>query len=120
MNHGYTLIDWIGNDDEQVLSNVFRAPHTEKQTQNLYQGMANIIVSLAKIPQPRIGSWTISNDGQLSLSNRPLLCHLQELENLNIPSGVARNTTYTSADTFCLDLLDGHDNRLRYQASRRC
>lgn len=117
MNHGYTLIDWIDNDDEQVLSNVFRAPHTEKQTQNLYQGMAKIIVSLAKVPQPRIGSWTIGNDGQLSLSNRPLLCHLQELENLNIPSGVARNTTYISADTFCLDLLDGHDNRLHYQAN---
>jgi hypothetical protein len=79
--------------------------------------MAKIIVSLAKVPQPRNGSWTISDDGRLNMSNRPLFCHLQELENLNIPSGVARNTTYTSADTFCLDLLDGHDNRLRYQAN---
>ncbi|KAL4942080.1 hypothetical protein BDV06DRAFT_222499 [Aspergillus oleicola] len=117
LDHGYTLIDWIENKDEQVLSNVFREPHTEEQTQNLYRGMAKIIVSIAKVPQPRIGSWTISNDGRLSLSNRPLFCHLQELENLNIPSGVARDTTYTSADSFCLDLLDGHDNRLRYQGN---
>ncbi|KAL2838529.1 hypothetical protein BJY01DRAFT_258009 [Aspergillus pseudoustus] len=115
--HGYMLIDWIDNKDEQVLSNVFRTPHTDDQTQNLYQSMAKIIVSLARIPQPRIGSWTISDDGRLSLSNRPLLCHFQQLENLNIASGVARGTTYTSADTFCLDLLDGHDNRLRYQAN---
>ncbi|KAJ0424772.1 hypothetical protein BJY00DRAFT_298786 [Aspergillus carlsbadensis] len=117
IDHAYMLIDWIDNEDEQVLSNVFRAPHTEEQTQNLYQSMAKIIVSLAKVPQPRIGSWTISDDGRLSLSNRPLFCHLQELENMNISSGMARNTTYTSADTFCLDLLDGHDNRLRYQAN---
>ncbi|KAL4954293.1 hypothetical protein BDW69DRAFT_205332 [Aspergillus filifer] len=113
----YTLIDWIENEDEQVLSNVYRQPHTEEQTQNLYRGMAKIIVSLARVPQPRIGSWTINNDGRLSLSNRPLLCQLQELENIIIPSGLARHTTYTSADTFCLDLLDGHDNRLRYQKS---
>ncbi|KAL5336614.1 hypothetical protein BJX70DRAFT_400402 [Aspergillus crustosus] len=88
IDHGYMLIDWIDNEDEQVLSNVFRKPHIEEQVQNLYQSMAKIIVSLAK-----------------------------ELENLNVLSGVARNTTYTSADTFCLDLLDGHDNRLRHQAN---
>ncbi|KAL4916391.1 hypothetical protein BDW62DRAFT_211964 [Aspergillus aurantiobrunneus] len=117
MNHGYTLIDWIDNEEEQMLSNVFRAPHPEEQTQNLYRSMAKVIVSLARVQQRRIGSWTISNDGWLSLSNRPLFCHLQELENLDIPSGVARNTTYTSADTLCLDLLDGHDNRLRYQGN---
>ncbi|KAL3493488.1 hypothetical protein BJX62DRAFT_235315 [Aspergillus germanicus] len=101
---------------EQVPSKVFRTPHTEEQAHNLYQSMAKIIVSLAKVPQPRIGSWTISDDGRLNLSNRPLF-HLQELENLNIPSGVPRNTTYTSADTFCLDILDGHDNCFRYQAN---
>ncbi|KAL4880719.1 hypothetical protein BJY04DRAFT_228129 [Aspergillus karnatakaensis] len=117
MGRGYMLIDWIENEDEQVLYMVFRKPHTEEQTRNLYQSMAKVIVSLAKVPQPRIGSWTVGNDGRLSLTNRPLLCHIQELENLKIPSGVARDTTYTSADTFCLDLLDGHDNRLRYQAN---
>lgn len=72
-------------------------------------------ISLAKIPQPRIGSWTIKNDGQLTLSNRPLFCHLQRLENWDIPSGITRDTTYTNADSFHLDLLTGHDNRLRYQ-----
>ncbi|KAJ9365557.1 hypothetical protein C8Q69DRAFT_293717 [Paecilomyces variotii] len=117
LDYGYTLVDWIESEDEQMLSNIFNQPHTEAQTQNLYRDMARIIVSLAKVPQPRIGSWTISNDGQLSLSNRPLFCHLQRLENWNIPSGIARDTTYTSADTLHLDLLAGHDNRLRYQGN---
>jgi hypothetical protein len=115
LDHGYTLVDWIENENEQMLSNVFNQPHTEAQTQNLYRNMARIFISLAKIPQPRIGSWTINNEGQLTLSNRPLFCHLQRLEDWDIPSGIARDTTYTSADSLHLDLLTGHDNRLRYQ-----
>lgn len=117
LDHGYTLVDWIESEDEQMLSNVFNQPHTETQTQNLYRDMARIIISLARVPLPRIGSWTINNDSQLSLSNRPLFCHLQRLENWSISSGIARDTTYTSADTFYLDLLAGHDNRLRYQGN---
>ncbi|EDN05885.1 predicted protein [Histoplasma mississippiense (nom. inval.)] len=50
-----------------------------------------------------------------NLSNRPMLCHLHQLENWAIPSGIARNMTYTSSDSFYLDLLASHDNRLQYQ-----
>ncbi|KAL4891609.1 hypothetical protein BDV59DRAFT_194291 [Aspergillus ambiguus] len=117
LDHGYTLIDWIEGEDEQILSDTFSPFHTETQMQNLHKSMAKIIISLAKVPQPRIGSWTISNDGQLSLPNRPLLRHLQQLENWNIPSGIARDTTYMSADTLYLDLLASHDNRLRFQGN---
>ncbi|EEH09928.1 conserved hypothetical protein [Histoplasma capsulatum G186AR] len=84
-------------------------------TQNLYRSMARVMISLTKVPQPRIGSWTIDNDGRISLSNRPMLCHLHQLENWAIPSGIARNMTYTSSDSFYLDLLASHDNRLQYQ-----
>lgn len=88
-----------------MLSNVFNQAHTEAQTRNLYRSMAKIFISLAKIPQPRIGSWTINNDGQLTLSNRPLFCHLQRLEGWDIPSGIARDTTYASADSLYLDFI---------------
>jgi deoxyribodipyrimidine photolyase-like uncharacterized protein len=79
LDHGYTLVDWIENENQQMLSNVFNQAHTEAQTQNLYRSMARIFISLARVPQPRIGSWTIDNDGRLTLSNRPLFCHLQRL-----------------------------------------
>ncbi|KAK2756955.1 hypothetical protein FQN54_004923 [Arachnomyces sp. PD_36] len=122
LKHGYMLIDWVGNDSGgddtvQMLSNTFAKPHTEEQTENLYRGLSKIMISLAKIPQPRIGSWTVDNDGRISLSNRPMFCHLNMLENWGIPTGIPRDTTYTSADSLYLDLLDGHDNRLRYQAN---
>ncbi|KMP09532.1 hypothetical protein CIRG_09702 [Coccidioides immitis RMSCC 2394] len=92
-------------------------PHTEVQTRNLYRSISKIMISLAKISQPRIGSWTIDNDGRISLSIRPMYCHLHQLENYAIPSGIPRNMTYTGADGFYLDLLTGHDNRLRHQAN---
>lgn len=117
LEHGYLLIDWIETENSQMLSNTFSSPHSETQTQNLYRCMAKIMISLAKIPQPRIGSWTIDNDGHISLSNRPMFCHLNQLENWAIPAGIPRNMTYKSADSLYLDLLTGHDNRLRHQGN---
>ncbi|PGH32008.1 hypothetical protein GX50_05202 [[Emmonsia] crescens] len=117
LEHGYILIDWIESESAKMLSNTFTMPHTEAQTQNLYQSMARIMISLAKVPQPRIGSWTIDNDGRINLSNRPMLCHLHQLENWAIPTSIPRNMTYTSADSFYLDLLASHDNRLQYQGN---
>ncbi|PGH01311.1 hypothetical protein AJ79_07948 [Helicocarpus griseus UAMH5409] len=113
--HGYMLLDWIENDGSQMLSNTFGMPQTQAQTQNLYRGLSNIMISLARLPQPRIGSWTIDYDGRILLSNRPMFCHLHQLENWAISSGIPRDTTYTSTGSLYLDLLTGHDNRLKYQ-----
>ncbi|KMU75971.1 hypothetical protein CISG_05456 [Coccidioides immitis RMSCC 3703] len=117
LDHGYLLMDWIENDDLQMLSTKFSKPHTVMQVENFYRGMSQIMISMARVSQPRIGSWTIDNRGQIALTNRPVLCHLHQLENWSIPSDIPRSRTYTSADSFYLDLLAGHDNRLRYQGN---
>ncbi|TPX26457.1 hypothetical protein DIZ76_011919 [Coccidioides immitis] len=117
LDHGYLLMDWIENDDLQMLSTKFSKPHTVMQVENFYRGMSQIMISMARVSQPRIGSWTIDNRGQITLTNRPMLCHLHQLENWSIPSDIPRSRTYTSADSFYLDLLAGHDNRLRYQGN---
>jgi hypothetical protein len=39
---------------------------------------------------------------------------LQQLENFGIPTDIPRNLTYTTADSYLLDLLACHDNRIRY------
>lgn len=57
---------------------------------------------------------TIDDHGALSLTNRPLTCSLQQLENRGIPTEISRNTTYSSADTYFSDLLACHDNSIRY------
>ncbi|WEW57643.1 hypothetical protein PRK78_003110 [Emydomyces testavorans] len=117
LDYSYILIDWIESDDSKRLSDTYTMPHTEAQTQNLYRSMSRIMISLARLRQPRIGSWTIDNAGHISLSNRPMLSHFAVLENWNIPTDIPRHMTYTSADTFYLDLLAGHDNRLLYQGN---
>ncbi|PGH10647.1 hypothetical protein AJ79_05361 [Helicocarpus griseus UAMH5409] len=115
LDYSYILIDWIEDPSEEMLSKSFFEPHTEEQTKNLYRGISEIMISLARLPQPRIGSWTINNEGHVTLTNRPMFCHLHMFENWSIPSGIPRNTTYTSADSLYLDLITGHDNRLLYQ-----
>lgn len=115
LDHSYILIDWIEDANTEMLSNTFFKPHTDVQTENLYRGISSIMISLARLPQPRIGSWTMDNDGQISLTNRPMFCHLHMFENWSIPSGIPRNTTYSNSDSYYLDLITGHDNRLLCQ-----
>lgn len=117
LEHGYVLIDWIEDENCQILSNTFHLPHTKEQTKNLYRDLSKIMISLAKISLLRIGSWTINNNGQISLSNRPMLCHVNQLENWGIPSNISRGMTYMNADSYYLDLLAVHDNRLQYQGN---
>lgn len=80
----------------------------------LFRDLSRIILSLGRFPFPRIGSLTIDNCGVLSLTNRPLTCTLQQLENLGIPTDIPRDQTYSSTDMYFADLLAYHDNRMRY------
>jgi hypothetical protein len=88
--------------------------HDRDRRANLFAGLSRIMLSLARVHFPRIGSLTIDNHGVLSLTNRPLTCTLQQLENYGIPTDIPRNLTYTTADSYLSDLLACHDNRLRY------
>lgn len=73
------------------------------------------MLALAKIPLQRIGSFTMDNQGVISLTNRPLRLQLHQLENEGIPTGISRGNTYTSTEPFLLDILACHDSRLRHQ-----
>lgn len=111
---GYLLIEHVG--EGKMLSETWKERRGDQERRfNLFRDLSRIILSLAKLPLPRIGSWTMDNHGILSLANRPLTFQLQQLENLNIPTGIPRDLTYTSAVPYFLDLLACHDNRIRYQ-----
>lgn len=88
--------------------------HDEERRGNLFRGLSRIILSLARLPFPCIGSLTMDDHGVLGLTNRPLTCSLQQLENCGIPTDIPRNMTYSSTDTYLSDLLACHDNRMRY------
>ncbi|KAG5921178.1 hypothetical protein E4U42_005943 [Claviceps africana] len=84
----------------------------ERRRHNLYRGYAKVVISLARVPQPRIGSFRFHSDGTISLSNRPLTTTLAILENDGMPRCIPRDRTYTNADLWVSDMLSFHAGRL--------
>jgi len=111
---GYIIISYVTNGS--MLSNSWKTlRHDKNRRSNLFRGLARIILSLNKSPLPRIGSLTLDYRGVITLTNRPLTLQLQSLENEGIPSSISRDSTYSAVDSYLLDLLMCHDNRIHYQ-----
>jgi hypothetical protein len=81
----------------------------------LFRDLSRIMVSLAQVQFPRIGSLAMDDRGVVSLTNRPLTLQLHQLENEGIPTHIPRNLTYPSTDTYFADLLACHDSRIRHR-----
>ncbi|UNI21350.1 hypothetical protein JDV02_007346 [Purpureocillium takamizusanense] len=111
---GYLLLEYV-EEGEMLSSSWQRRRDDPKRRANLFRGLSRVMVRLAKLPLPRIGSWTIDDEGVLSLTNRPLSIHVHMIENAGISSGIPRDRTYTSTEQYVLDLLACQDNRIRDQ-----
>ncbi|KAL2760844.1 hypothetical protein ACRALDRAFT_2131068 [Sodiomyces alcalophilus JCM 7366] len=110
---GYLIIEHV---DGRMLSETWKDHRFDpKRRATLFRGLSRVMLSLAKRPLPRIGSWTLDEQGALVLANRPLTLLLHQQENLHIPTEIPRTLTYTSAEPYYLDLIACHDNRLRSQ-----
>ena len=113
---GYLLIEYIEEENGVMLSKSWEEKRKDKSRRiNLFKGLSRIMLSLGRRSLPRIGSFTLDDEGVLSLTNRPLTLRLQDLENSGIPVNIARNDTYAAVEPYILDLLAYHDSRLRYQ-----
>ncbi|KAL2369351.1 hypothetical protein RJ035_000765 [Blastomyces gilchristii] len=91
MGAGYLLIECIDQDGETMLSNT------------------------CQIPLPHIGSFIIDYNGFLRLSNRPLSIEIQQLENEKIPTHIPRDYTYSTVESYVMDMLAIHDSQLQNQ-----
>lgn len=81
----------------------------------LFRDLSRIMLSLARVQFPRIGSLTMDDRGVVSLTNRPLTLQLHQLENECIPTHIPRYLTYPSTDTYLADLLACHDSRIQHR-----
>jgi len=103
-------------EDGRMLSESW---HTLRNDDNkrtsLVRDIARIMLSLAQVQFPRIGSLTIDDHAIVSLTNRPLTLQLHQLENEAIPTNIPRDLTYATTDAYVLDLLACHDSRIRHQ-----
>lgn len=78
---GYMLIEYIDETRGKMLSYTWEDNrHRKDLRSNLFRGLSRILLMLAKVPVPRIGSFTIDDKGFLVLNNRPLSLELQQLE----------------------------------------
>ena len=116
LEHKYLVMDYIDAPGIQMLSKTWDQ-HSDDggKKANFMRDLSRIILSLSRRPVPCIGSWTLDPNGALQLSNRPLTFRLQSFENAGIPTNIDRNSTYSTADSYYLDLLSCHDSRILHQ-----
>ncbi|KAJ4300568.1 hypothetical protein N0V88_003247 [Collariella sp. IMI 366227] len=76
---------------------VIRFPLPFKRT-TLFRDLSRIMLSLAHSRFPKIGSLRIDN-AIISLTNRPLMLQLHQLENDGILTNIPRNQTYRAMDS---------------------
>lgn len=82
---------------------------------NIMRDVSRILLSVCRVPLPRVGSFIIDNTGFLCLANRPYSLEMTEVESEAIPTNIARDCTYTTSDSYVIDLLALHDSRLLHQ-----
>ncbi|KKK20159.1 hypothetical protein P175DRAFT_0433956 [Aspergillus ochraceoroseus IBT 24754] len=112
----YLLIEYIDPSRGQMLSETWEeGRHNIELRTNLFHGLSRIILNLACIPLPKIGSFVLDEKGYLSLSNRPLTLEILQLENEHIPVDMPQNTTHSTVDAYINDILAFHESRLRHQ-----
>ncbi|KFY00309.1 hypothetical protein O988_03382 [Pseudogymnoascus sp. VKM F-3808] len=113
---GYVLIEHIEEAQGEMLSKSWdeKRDNIELSTA-LFQGLSRIMLNMARVPQPKIGSFIIDRNGFLSLANRPVSVEIFELENDEIPIDIPRDRTYSTADSYAMSIIGIHDNRLRHQ-----
>lgn len=116
LNTGHLLLQRIEASDGEMLSTSWKEHIGDPvRRANLFKGLAHVTLSLARVPLPRIGSFTFRDDGTIALSNRPLTSTLAIMESYGTPRAIELNTTYASVEPYISDLLDYHDRRFLNQ-----
>ncbi|KAJ6008457.1 hypothetical protein N7540_012433 [Penicillium herquei] len=116
LNTGYILIELIEKTKGQMRSSTWleRRDNSEYR-QTLFRDLSRVLLSLTRISLPAIGSFVVEKDEYLRLKNRPLSVEIQALENDHIPTDMPRDYTYSTVESYIVDLLRMHNNRVRHQ-----
>ncbi|KAM4059099.1 aminoglycoside phosphotransferase [Hirsutella rhossiliensis] len=113
LSSGYLVVDFVQHG--RMLSETWDAlRQDDNRRKTIHRDISRIMLELARVPFPRIGSLTMDNHAVVSLTNRPLTLNLHQLENEGLQTNIARDLTYATADTYLLDLLACHDHRIRH------
>ena len=110
------LLEYIGQDKEEgkMLSETWdEYCHDAGRKSRLFRGIAQILLSLARVPQPRIGSFCFNTtDCTVTLANRPLTCAMMKFENSGTQQITKPHQVYQNTESFVSDMLTLHDKQL--------
>ncbi|SPJ78505.1 uncharacterized protein FTOL_06894 [Fusarium torulosum] len=107
----YMLLEHIGPNVGQMLSNTWpRQLNDLDRRERLFRGISRAMLSLARVPQPRIGSFQFHDDCYIRLTNRPLTCSMMIFENDGTRRAIERTETYSCTESFASGMISYHDN----------
>ena len=114
--NAYLILEHLGPDVGQTLSNTF-ALHREDEDRRarLFKGLSRIMLSLAKIPQTRIGSFKFHSNGTITLTNRPLSFSMMISENDGARRTMEKHETFSCTDAYVSEAITFHDHRFLSQ-----
>lgn len=110
----YMLLEYIQPETGEPLmyTSAEHMNDSDKQ-KRLYKGMTRIMLSLAKLPQPHIGSFRFDpDDATVSLCARPLTCTIMLFEHGDTPRTIPSSRVYNNTDSFVSDMLTMYDTQL--------
>ncbi|KAL2213275.1 hypothetical protein CC79DRAFT_1299223 [Sarocladium strictum] len=116
LSSAYLVLEYLGPDVGTTLSTTFVAnKDDEDRRARLFKGLSRIMLSLARIPQAKIGSFQFRSNGTIALTNRPLSFSMMISENDGARRTIERDETFTCTDAFVSEALTFHDNRFLNQ-----
>ncbi|CVK85176.1 uncharacterized protein FMAN_02075 [Fusarium mangiferae] len=118
VNTAYLLLEHIGPETGEMLSLTWPNYLSDiERRKNLFRGLARIMISLARVPLPHIGSFKFNpRSCTVSLSNRPLTCAMAIFEQSGTPRVIPPERCYQNTDSFASDMLTLHDNYLLHDS----
>lgn len=106
------LLEDVNADDSQVLAKTWATQREDTiQQQNLFRGLARIMLSLARVPLPHIGAFRFRDDSIVTLDNRPLDYTMMIFENDGTTRIILEGCTYSDAKAYIADLFRLHSAR---------
>ncbi|KAK8149964.1 hypothetical protein G3M48_004908 [Beauveria asiatica] len=111
---GYLIIETV-TSGEMLSESWEENRDNPKLLENLQRGLARIMLSLASVNLPRIGSFRLDHNGYLRLDNRPLSVQTTVHENEGLPLDMPRQTTLSTSKDLILSQLSAFDDRLLNQ-----
>ena len=114
---GYMLLEFLGpsmGTRLDLVADPRNRPLGEidaPRKRNLYRSFSRVMLSLARIPQPRIGAFRLRDDGTIALDNRPLVSTMTILESEGAPRTIHRDQTFNRVDDYIESMIDFHEQR---------